>query len=1096
MRLRKKAAGRSAAAHQQPTNKKAQQAENVHATQHRQVLLNAYIIAQSQLLQLAKQMEFDADLSVWENDTEEKMQEFWQQTRENVDEFCSRMCSDQRDAVLPQIVADVIKSPRKRPGQILPSPSKAVNTKHLPSSPAQKPMSTQFASSADSSRLEDEEPSSLPGRSLSKRSSSLDQLLAPLSGQIEEMPSRQHESYEPASALTQLRPSVKSPERGPGLPSTTPGTGLRTKRTLSKAVLRSTKKPTDLESASKPSSSATMPVASSSAPQGVPAKPGASRFRSSFLNKSLRKAIEERQERGGWHNDDSEHEPSPFDDSREEPMRGTTTFIEHAQTKEATENPSNWQSSVSTSPVRNLTTMSSATGPLDALRTRLENVRRVSAASVSYTTALLPHWTAEQRRGSTMQPADELDFKAAQNAATPLQSSQDSKSAPQESQRRSNANSLDEFDSPQNPSNSLQNSAAETVLDGGLNDQINSSNATINKESHTSSSSLSTSVPVTIEPATTPSPSEPNAPKQPFLTPPRTSKTASSKTNTSPSRLPLATRSPSRLDRSPSRIDRPPSQLNRSQSRADGPRPMSRAQMERAPVPTEAQSRLASSLEKSSPGRVMQNTRSPSRPGSRVNGMPASPSRLDRGLGSSQQSLHASPFRAHASKALHTSGTRPGSPGVSTLRSPSRIGTNSAATPSKKQTASQRAPYQPPRSPTQAMPPVRPASPKLTVQASAVERDTGSSTIGSRIKSLLGFQAQLSRTAPMSPHSTRPMSALARTSPNQLDDKTVSRPGSPTRGAQTALGFHDRLSDLDHDLHVDDSAMPGAFTDSTRTTTTTNAQKPIQRKVLAPIRPMHKPSTNSRPSVQVRVGNSSSIRPGSRAIPGASRSSQAHTSIKSNSVSIATAHAKDAESKRRKVSQQPLSEVSNYDDRVSTESALKNKLTTSTNVSQVGSSISRSSSTLRTSMRPTEKHSAMQRPGATNHGNVFQQKPIASESHYEEQEQELMEVQSEYSDSEDEASIKRRKLEPSWTRGRELEDLLMQQSTVDPDEIFGFQMGPVPLDTMLPPTKGDRRRGRKRTSSANWNGPDGLAQWEIDRYNERMGIQSHARNAR
>ena len=106
---------------------------------------------------------------------------------------------------------------------------------------------------------------------------------------------------------------------------------------------------------------------------------------------------------------------------------------------------------------------------------------------------------------------------------------------------------------------------------------------------------------------------------------------------------------------------------------------------------------------------------------------------------------------------------------------------------------------------------------------------------------------------------------------------------------------------------------------------------------------------------------------------------------------------------------------------------------------------------------------------------------------------ELPDVQSEYSDSEDEASIKKRKLEPSWTRGRELEDLLLQQSTVDPDEIFGFQLGPVPLDTMLPPRKGDRRRIRKRTSSANWNGPDGLAQWEIDRYNERMGIHSYPR---
>ena len=131
-----------------------------------------------------------------------------------------------------------------------------------------------------------------------------------------------------------------------------------------------------------------------------------------------------------------------------------------------------------------------------------------------------------------------------------------------------------------------------------------------------------------------------------------------------------------------------------------------------------------------------------------------------------------------------------------------------------------------------------------------------------------------------------------------------------------------------------------------------------------------------------------------------------------------------------------------------------------------------------------------------NSVNVFQQQPARRDSSVGPEEasegEELPDVATDYSDSEDEASIKRRKLEPSWTRGRELEDLLMQQSTVDPDEIFGVQLGPVPLDTMLPARKGDRRRARNRTSSANWSGPDGLSQWEIDRYNERMGIRSDA----
>lgn len=65
--------------------------ENSPQALHTQVMRNAYIIAQSQLLQLAKQMEYDADISEWESEVHEKMHEFWDQTRHNVDEFCARM---------------------------------------------------------------------------------------------------------------------------------------------------------------------------------------------------------------------------------------------------------------------------------------------------------------------------------------------------------------------------------------------------------------------------------------------------------------------------------------------------------------------------------------------------------------------------------------------------------------------------------------------------------------------------------------------------------------------------------------------------------------------------------------------------------------------------------------------------------------------------------------------------------------------------------------------------------------------------------------------------------------------------------------------
>ncbi|PWN48276.1 hypothetical protein IE53DRAFT_334039, partial [Violaceomyces palustris] len=91
-----------------------------------------------------------------------------------------------------------------------------------------------------------------------------------------------------------------------------------------------------------------------------------------------------------------------------------------------------------------------------------------------------------------------------------------------------------------------------------------------------------------------------------------------------------------------------------------------------------------------------------------------------------------------------------------------------------------------------------------------------------------------------------------------------------------------------------------------------------------------------------------------------------------------------------------------------------------------------------------------------------------------------------YSDSEDEETIERRLARPEWTQGAQLEAALHAQATVDADAIFGIPQGPVCLDELLPNVP-HSRRGRPRSSSANWSGPDGLAQWEVDRYNRRLG---------
>lgn len=103
----------------------------------------------------------------------------------------------------------------------------------------------------------------------------------------------------------------------------------------------------------------------------------------------------------------------------------------------------------------------------------------------------------------------------------------------------------------------------------------------------------------------------------------------------------------------------------------------------------------------------------------------------------------------------------------------------------------------------------------------------------------------------------------------------------------------------------------------------------------------------------------------------------------------------------------------------------------------------------------------------------------------------LPSIVSEYSDSEDEATQARRARAAPWTKGDRLQRQLQEQSQMDADLIFGIPQGTVDLDALMPPRNAAARERimRPRTSSANWNSADGLAQWEIDRYNQRMNIQ-------
>ncbi|PWN34374.1 uncharacterized protein FA14DRAFT_161787 [Meira miltonrushii] len=103
---------------------------------------------------------------------------------------------------------------------------------------------------------------------------------------------------------------------------------------------------------------------------------------------------------------------------------------------------------------------------------------------------------------------------------------------------------------------------------------------------------------------------------------------------------------------------------------------------------------------------------------------------------------------------------------------------------------------------------------------------------------------------------------------------------------------------------------------------------------------------------------------------------------------------------------------------------------------------------------------------------------------------ELEEPDSAYSDSEDEETIRKRLQHKPWETREGLASALEAQADIDADLIFGIPQGAVPLDDILPAQSEHARvrRMRPRSSSATWS-RDGLKQFEIDRYNERMGIK-------
>ncbi|RPA80388.1 hypothetical protein BJ508DRAFT_196025, partial [Ascobolus immersus RN42] len=78
-------------------------------------------------------------------------------------------------------------------------------------------------------------------------------------------------------------------------------------------------------------------------------------------------------------------------------------------------------------------------------------------------------------------------------------------------------------------------------------------------------------------------------------------------------------------------------------------------------------------------------------------------------------------------------------------------------------------------------------------------------------------------------------------------------------------------------------------------------------------------------------------------------------------------------------------------------------------------------------------------------------------------------------DDDDDDGRKKHFLPPKWAESPELQLALAQQQSWDPQEIFG-EIPPLKMEEIFKTR--DTKKFRARTSSANWNGADGLTQEE------------------
>lgn len=100
---------------------------------------------------------------------------------------------------------------------------------------------------------------------------------------------------------------------------------------------------------------------------------------------------------------------------------------------------------------------------------------------------------------------------------------------------------------------------------------------------------------------------------------------------------------------------------------------------------------------------------------------------------------------------------------------------------------------------------------------------------------------------------------------------------------------------------------------------------------------------------------------------------------------------------------------------------------------------------------------------------------------------ELPDISSEYSNSDDEERNAKKGERPEWAQSPELTRALKDQSTVNPDDIFG-PIRPLRMEEIFDGTNSKAIRYRPRASS-NWNGSDRLTPAEERSYAKRMGYK-------